>query len=42
METRIDSLQFYVRAATGLLFFLNLALLVAIQCGRNCAKQLLV
>jgi len=42
METPIDTLQFYVRAVTGLLLFLNLALLVAIQSGRNWAKQLLV
>lgn len=40
METSIDSLQFYVKAVTGLLLLLNLALLMSIRFGMGWAKQL--
>jgi ABC-type cobalamin transport system permease subunit len=40
MDTSQDSLQFYVKAVTGLLLLLNLALLMAIRFGMNWAKQL--
>ena len=40
METSIDSLQFYVKAVTGLLLLLNLALLMSIRLGTGWAKQL--
>lgn len=40
METSLDSLQFYVKAVTGLLLLLNLALLMSIRFGMGWAKQL--
>ncbi len=40
METSYDSLQFYVKALTGLLLLLNFALLVSIRYGLSWAKQL--
>ncbi len=40
MESSLDSLQFYVKAVTGLLLLLNLALLMSIRFGMGWAKQL--
>lgn len=40
METSLDSLQFYVKAVTGLLLLLNIALLMSIRFGMGWAKQL--
>lgn len=40
MEHPFDTLQFYVKAATGLLLLLNLALLLSIRFGMRSAKQL--
>lgn len=40
MESSFDSLQFYVKALTGLLLLLNFALLVSIRYGLSWAKQL--
>ena len=40
METSIDSLLFYVKASTGLLLLLNLALLMSIRFGMGWAKKL--
>lgn len=40
METSVDSLQFYVKFATGLLLLLNVALLVSIRLGMGWAKRL--
>ena len=38
MDTPLDSLQFYVKAVTGLLLLLNLALLMSIRFGMGWAK----
>ena len=38
MDTSLDSLQFYVKAVTGLLLLLNLALLMSIRFGMGWAK----
>ncbi len=40
MDNPLDSLQFYVKAVTGLLILLNLSLLMAIQFGMGWAKRL--
>lgn len=40
METSFDSLQFYVKALTGLVLLLNFALLISIRYGLGWAKQL--
>ncbi len=40
METSSDSLLFYVKASTGLLLLLNLALLMSIRFGMGWAKKL--
>lgn len=40
MDTSLDSLQFYVKAVTGLLLLLNLALLMSIRFGMKWAKQI--
>ena len=40
MDTSPDSLHFYVKAVTGLLLLLNLALLLSIRFGMTWAKQL--
>jgi hypothetical protein len=40
MDTSLDALQFYVKAVTGLLLLLNLALLMSIRFGMSWAKQL--
>lgn len=39
MDTSLESLQFYVKAVTGLLLLLNLALLMSIRFGMKWAKQ---
>lgn len=39
MDTSLDSLQFYVKAVTGLLLLLNLALLVSIRFSMAWARQ---
>ncbi len=39
MDTSIDSLQFYLKAVTGLILLLNLALLMSIRFGMGWAKQ---
>ena len=40
METSLETLQFYVKASTGLLLLLNLSLLMSIRFGMGWAKKL--
>ena len=40
MDTSIESLQFYIKASTGMLLLLNLALLMSIRFGMGWAKKL--